>query len=56
MGGTSGRSIQTAKTCRLEDYCSKCKFFKDKIHYPGYLVSVDGVQPLPDKLEVSRNY
>ena len=30
---------------------SKCDFFKSKVHYPGYLVGVDGVEPLPEKLE-----
>ena len=29
----------------------KCKYFKSKVHYLGYLVSVDGVQPLLDKLD-----
>ena len=30
---------------------SKCKFFKSKVHYVGYLVGADGVEPLPEKLE-----
>ena len=38
----------------LKIKCSKCKFFKAKIHYLGYLISVDGVQPLPDKLEAIK--
>ena len=33
---------------------SKCKFFKSKVHYLGYLVDVDGVQPLPEKLEAIK--
>ena len=33
---------------------SKCKFFKSKAHYLGYLVSVDGFQPLLDKLEAIK--
>ena len=33
---------------------SKCKFFKAKVHYLGYLVGVDGVQPLPDRLEAIK--
>ena len=33
---------------------SKCKFFKSKVYYLGYLVSVDGVQPLPEKLEAIK--
>ena len=31
---------------------SKCEFFKSKVHYLGYLVGADGVEPLPEKLEV----
>ena len=30
---------------------SKCEFFKSKVHYLGYLVGVDGVEPLPEKLD-----
>ena len=42
------------KHADLKIKCSKCKFFKAKVHYLGYLVSVDGVQPLPDKLEAIK--
>ena len=27
---------------------SKCEFFKSKVHYLGYLVGADGVEPIPD--------
>ena len=30
---------------------SKCDFFKKEIHYLGHLISVNGIQPLPKKLE-----
>ena len=30
---------------------SKCEFFKSKVHYLGYLVGAEGVEPLPEKLE-----
>ena len=30
---------------------SKCDFFKKEIHYLGHLISVSGIQPLPEKLE-----
>ena len=30
---------------------SKYEFFKSKVHYLGYLVGADGVEPLPEKLE-----
>ena len=29
----------------------KCDFFKKEIHYLGHLISVDGIQPLPEKLD-----
>ena len=29
----------------------KCDFFKKEIHYLGHLISVNGIQPLPEKLE-----
>ena len=34
----------------LKIKCRKCKFFKSKVHYLGYLVGTNGVQPLPEKL------
>ena len=30
---------------------SKFEFFKSEVHYLGYLVGADGVEPLPEKLE-----
>ena len=30
---------------------SKCDFFKKEIHYLGHLISVNGIQPLPKKLD-----
>ena len=30
---------------------SKCDFFKREIHYLGHLISVDGIHPLPKKLD-----
>ena len=30
--------------------CSKCKFFKSQVHYLGFLVGTQGVQPLPEKV------
>ena len=29
---------------------SKCEFFKTKVHYLGFLVGIDGVQALPEKV------
>ena len=34
---------------------SKCDFFKKEIHYLGHLISVSGIQPLPEKLESIRS-
>ena len=34
----------------LKIKCSKCEFFKSKVHYLGYLAETDGVQPLPEKV------
>ena len=34
---------------------SKCDFFKCKIHYLGHLISVEGIRPLPNKLDCIRN-
>ena len=34
---------------------SKCDFSKREIHYLGHLISVDGIQPLPKKLDSIRN-
>ena len=29
----------------------KCQFFKTHLHYLGYRISADGLEPLPEKLE-----
>ena len=34
---------------------SKCNFFKQEIHYLGHLISVDGIRPLPEKLDSIRD-
>lgn len=34
---------------------SKCDFFKQPIHYLGYLISAEGVRPLPEKLDSIKN-
>ena len=38
----------------LKIKCSKCTFFKSKVHYLAYLEGVDGVQPLLEKLEAIK--
>ena len=42
--------------CRLKEAglkmkCSKCDFFKCKIHYLGHLISADRIRPLSNKLD-----
>ena len=39
----------------LKMKCSKCDFFKSEIHYLGHLIFVDGISPLPDKLDTIKN-
>ena len=34
----------------LKIKCSKCEFFKSKVHYLGYLVGTNGAQPLLEKV------
>ena len=33
---------------------SKCKFFKTKLHYLGFLAGVNGVQPLSEKVATTQ--
>jgi len=35
---------------------SKCELFKPEIKFLGQMVSVDGIDPLPDKLEAIRDW
>ena len=35
----------------LKMKCSKCDFFKSEIHYLGHLISLEGISPLPNKLD-----
>ena len=34
---------------------SKCDFFKKEIHYLGHLISLEGIHPLPEKLDTICN-
>ena len=34
---------------------SKCQFFKTHLHYLGHRISANGLEPLPEKLEVIKN-
>ena len=46
---------KTQKSADLKLKESKCDFFKKEIHYLGHLISVNGIQPLPEKLESIRS-
>ena len=35
---------------------SKCELFKPEIKFLGHMVSADGIDPLPDKLEAIRDW
>ena len=39
------------KTVGLKLKLEKCCFFKKHIQYLGHLISAEGIQPLPEKLE-----
>ena len=43
------------KKADLKLKASKCDFFKKEIHYLGHLISVNSIQPLPEKLESIRS-
>ena len=38
------------EAANLKIIWSKCEFFKTKVHDLGFLVGMDGVQPLPEKV------
>ena len=49
---TFGRNIHLTKSSRTQTQVrKKCCFFKKHIQYLGHLISADGIQPLPEKLE-----
>ena len=43
--------FQRLREADLELNMGKCNFFKTYIQYLGHLISGDGVEPLPEKLE-----
>ena len=52
---TSRSSSKKLKKADLKLKESKCNFFKKEIHYLGHLISVNGIQPLLEKLESIRS-
>ena len=47
--------FQRLKEAGLKLKRSKCDFMKTQIQYLGHLISSDGIQPLPEKLESIKN-
>ena len=47
--------FQRLKEVGLKLKRSKCDFMKTQIQYLGHLISSDGIQPLPEKLESIKN-
>ena len=43
--------FQRLREADLKLNMGKCSFFKTHIQYLGHLISGDGVEPLPEKLE-----
>ena len=44
------------REAKLKLKASKCSFFKKHIQYLGHLVSGDGIEPLPEKLEAVEKH
>ena len=42
--------LKHLKAADLKINCSKCEFFKTKVHYLEFLVGIDCVQPLPENV------
>ena len=55
ISNTSRSSFKKLRKADLKLKESKCNFFKKEIHYLGHLISVSGIQPLPEKLDSIRN-
>ena len=36
--------------------CNKCELFKTKVHYLGFLVDINRVQPLPEKVAATQAF
>jgi len=48
--------LDRLKDVGLKAKPSKCELFKPEIKFLGHMVSVDGIDPLPDKLEAIRDW
>ena len=47
--------FQRFQKAGLKIKLSKCQFFKTRLHYLGHRISANGLEPLPEKLEVIKN-
>ena len=43
------------KSAGLKIKLCKCQFFKRQLHYLGHTISVEGLEPLPEKLDAIKN-
>ena len=48
--------LQRLKECNLKLSPSKCKFLQTKVKYVGHIVSENGVEADPEKIEKVRNW
>ena len=42
------------KSTSLKIKLSKCQFFKTQLHYLGYMISAEGLELLPEKLDAIK--
>ena len=49
-------TLQLLREHKLYAKLRKCDFYKDKIHYFGYIISDEGISVDPKKIEVIMNW
>ena len=49
-------SLQLLRGHKLYAKLSKCDFYKDKIHYLGYIISEEGISMDPKRIEAIVNF
>ena len=47
--------LQILRENKLYENISKCNFYKNKIHYLGHIISVEGVSVDPENIEAIMN-
>jgi hypothetical protein len=48
--------LQVLREHKLYAKISKCIFYQKKIHYLGHIISVDGIEVDPEKIEAIRGW